>query len=203
MSKEVAAYIRKTGIAPVVAWTTGKDSMVTLSLIESIIPVRTLLFIDSGWEFPETYEMLDRYRQRYDVLIETARMVDETHEGARCPCMNGKIEALRRAIRYYGIGLLAVGIRRDEHRARASEKSVHEYVDHVRLHPILNFTEKNVWEYINGFRLEVNPLYRQGYRSLGCSRCTVKNLGGGQEERAGRATEKEGVMAALRDRGYF
>ena len=200
---EIGTYIRSRGSAPVVAWTTGKDSVVTLSLMESIMPVRTLLFIDSGWEFFETYEMLDRYRERYDVLIETARMLDETYRGARCPCLSGKVAAIKRAVRVHGIDMLAVGVRKDEHEARAEEQPIHRYEDHVRLHPVLDFTEREIWEYIAKFKLDVNPLYEKGFRSLGCSRCTTLNWGNGKEERAGRATEKEGVMAALREQGYF
>lgn len=94
--------------------------------------------------------------------------------------------------------------------------------DHVRVHPILHWTELDVWRYIKNRELPVNPLYfsRDGkrFRSLGCWPCTKpiksaastvnqiitelqKNKG---RERAGRHTDKEQqLMETLRSLGYY
>jgi len=189
-----------------VCWTGGgKDSAVLLHLVEQTLDnFPPLLFIDSASEFPETYAILDQYRKTHSVFIETARMCDEleVNSNARCSCTEGKIQAIERAVLHYDLRLIAVGIRRDEHEARAEESFIHSYETHERIHPILQFTEADVWKYIEAFGLEVNPLYKKGYRSLGCFRCTVMSQTG-DRERGGRATEKEGLMAELRERGYF
>jgi len=98
---------------------------------------------------------------------------------------------------------------------------------HVRIHPLLDWTELNVWEYIERERIPVVPLYfdqgtGQRYRSLGCWPCTqpvastarsvaeiVAELRSGKfarvAERAGRAQDKEdgGGLETLRREGYM
>lgn len=91
-------------------------------------------------------------------------------------------------------------------------------VNHVRVHPLLNWAEAEIWEYTEKNDIPVNPLYYDGYRSLGCSPCSVPtmtpsvNVKGiiskikGRkfgEERDGRAQDKENVMEKLRSIGYL
>jgi len=88
---------------------------------------------------------------------------------------------------------------------------------HVRVHPLLNWFEHEVWEYVEDNSLPVNPLYFKGYRSLGCKPCTVPVMSPSasvQEiiekvrksrtgERSGRSQDKEMVMERLRALGYM
>jgi len=98
---------------------------------------------------------------------------------------------------------------------------------HVRVHPLLDWTELNIWEYIERENIPITPLYfDQGegkrYRSLGCYPCTtpvdstatnvseiVEELRGGKfsniAERSGRAQDKEdeGGLETLRRDGYM
>jgi len=92
---------------------------------------------------------------------------------------------------------------------------------HVRVHPILHWTEVDVWEYVKREGIPVNPLYfsKRGlrYRSLGCECCTqpikskaksideiIEELRTTRErERAGRAQDKEMLMRRLRALGYM
>ena len=95
-------------------------------------------------------------------------------------------------------------------------------VDHYRIHPMLDWTEVDVWEYIKRENIPVNPLYfaKNGYRyrSIGCKPCTspiesdadtidkiieeIKSFKG-VGERAGRAQDKEKIMRRLRALGYM
>jgi len=98
---------------------------------------------------------------------------------------------------------------------------------HVRIHPLLDWTELNIWEYIERENIPVVPLYfnqgtRKRYRSLGCYPCTftvesesrnvpeiIEELRSGKfsniAERSGRAQDKEdgGGLEALRRDGYM
>jgi sulfate adenylyltransferase subunit 2 len=88
---------------------------------------------------------------------------------------------------------------------------------HVRVHPLLNWSEADVWRFTLKERIPVNPLYFEGMRSLGCDPCTEpifepsksveeivrkieKHPGG---ERSGRRLDKERLMERLRALGYF
>jgi sulfate adenylyltransferase subunit 2 len=93
--------------------------------------------------------------------------------------------------------------------------------DHIRVHPILHWTEQDVWEYMREENIPVNPLYfaKDGkrYRSLGCAPCTtpmdskadtidkiIKELGTTKvSERSGRDQDKEYMMEKLRALGYM
>ena len=98
-----------------------------------------------------------------------------------------------------------------------------EDFSHMRVHPILHWTELNVWQYVRREGLPINPLYfakgGKRYRSLGCQPCTVpisSNASTIDEiveeletsktpERAGRAQDKEKayMMQKLRSLGYM
>jgi sulfate adenylyltransferase subunit 2 len=163
-------------------------------------------------------------------------------------CTQLKTEALKKIIDEYGFDALILAIRRDEHGIRAKERIFSprdgefrwKYTDqpaemwdlyvkpskdfsHMRVHPILHWTELDVWEYVKQEKLPVNPLYfsKDGkrYRSLGCMPCTVPIPSEARTideiveelkttkipERAGRAQDKERayMMQKLRSLGYM
>jgi phosphoadenosine phosphosulfate reductase len=109
------------------------------------------------------------------------------------------------------------GIRWDEQGARASEtyfspRPATEYnTEHVRINPILHFTERDVWNAFRHYRIPVCELYRLGYRSLG-ARVTTRKVSEvpaweqdleSTTERGGRRQDKEGLMSKLRNLGYM
>ena len=163
-------------------------------------------------------------------------------------CTLLKTEALKTLLRQEKYDALILAIRRDEHGIRAKERYYSprdeefrwNYTDqpaelwdlyvkpsedfsHMRVHPILHWTELDVWLYVQQEKLPINPLYyaKDGkrYRSLGCMPCTVpidSNASTIDEiveelktsktpERAGRAQDKEKayMMQKLRSLGYM
>ena len=94
------------------------------------------------------------------------------------------------------------GIRLDEHEARSKEKFFSKRKDHLKVHPILLFTEKDIWEYIHAFKVPYVNLYDKGYRSLGEKNFTKKAVVG-KGERSGRENSKEQTMEKLRNMGYW
>lgn len=113
----------------------------------------------------------------------------------------------------YKIEAVYTGIRWDEQKARDREAyfSPRESPEHMRVHPILHFTERNIWEATFGYGLPMNSLYAQGYRSLGTKDTTVKSSDipaweqdlENTPERAGRRQDKEQIMGRLRELGYM
>jgi len=171
------------------------------------------------------------------------------NEGSKLECCNElKTNALKQAISQYGFKALLLGIRRDEHGIRAKErvfsprdknfkwnyenqpaelwdnyKSKNEEEEHFRIHPILQMTELDVWEYVKREDIPIIDLYssREGkrFRSIGCKPCcgpvdsdakTVDEIIAELKttttsERAGRAQDKEDAytMQKLRSLGYM
>ncbi len=163
-------------------------------------------------------------------------------------CTQRKTEVLKTALKLYGVDAVVVGIRRDEQAIRNKERFfsprqtdgswdyfnqplemqgwdlfVEEINDgeHMRVHPLLEWDEVDVWKYIKKYDIPVNPLYftKDGkrMRSIGCSPCTtfidseadtvnkiieeLKEIGG--SERDGRTQDKEADMGRLRALGYL
>jgi len=129
---------------------------------------------------------------------------------AQC-CAALKIAPLAAAVEQHGIRVLLTGVRRDEHPSRSGRAPREEIAapPHLRLHPILEFSEMDVWAYITEQGLEYCELYDQGYRSLGCQPCTTPPYAGeldalsGTDERSGRDPEKERMLSVLHSLGYF
>ncbi|NQV04627.1 MAG: phosphoadenosine phosphosulfate reductase family protein, partial [Candidatus Omnitrophica bacterium] len=102
----------------------------------------------------------------------------------RC-CDILKVEPVKRAVEEMGVTCWVTGLRCTEGRTRTDFKEVEERdKDLVKLNPILIWKEREVWQYLALYEVKVNPLYGEGYRSLGCEPCT--KITNDDNERAGR-----------------
>lgn len=198
----------------VVAWTGGKDSTVLLHLIrtcfDGTIPF-PVMFNDSTMEFDEIYEFTGRITNEWGINLVIVRhdvkeleVFHKTQDGERKKELVRimKIHALDRFQKKNGIEAYIAGIRLDEHPARSKESYFSPRVGHTRIHPILHFSEQDIWEYIKTFSVPYARLYDEGYRSLGEKPFTAKAKKG-EGERSGRDYDKEQQMEKLRAMGYW
>lgn len=112
-----------------------------------------------------------------------------------------------------GVRALSTAIRWDEQASRAKEDyfSTRSNPDHTRVHPILHFEERDIWNTIHNNDIPFCSLYYQGYRSLGAKGSTTKNSDipaweqdlENTPERGGRGQDKESIMEQLRSLGYM
>lgn len=211
-----------------------------------------VLHVDTGKKFKEMYDFRERYAQEWKLrlLVEDCPPVDEIDDtlppAARSAAR--KTEGLKGAIAKHGFGGLFAGIRRDEEATRAKERvfspraadSAWDFRDqppefwdqfntdfppgmHVRIHPLLHWTEVDIWRYTRRERIPTISLYfaRNGkrYRSLGDEDITFPVESGAQTieeiieelkttqvaERSGRAMdhEAEDAFERLRAEGYM
>ena len=124
-----------------------------------------------------------------------------------------KTVAMNMYLEKHGIRALITGIRWDEQEARAKETyfSPRKGPDHTRVHPILHFRERDVWQAIHQLDIPYVELYKKGFRSLGAKETTEKLLDipaweqdlERTRERAGRRQDKEKIMERLRQLGYM
>ncbi len=124
-----------------------------------------------------------------------------------------KTVAMNQTIRKFNFDALFTGIRWDENPARSSEKffSQRTNPDHYRVHPILTFRERDIWDYMFKFNLPIHPKYKEGYRSIDGVHDSTKTSDKpaweqdleNTKERAGRSQDKEGMMEKLRKMGYM
>jgi phosphoadenosine phosphosulfate reductase len=180
----------------------GSESMVLTDLIREAVPQIEMFTIDTGRLFPETYDLIARLQRRYgrDALRiyypETAQVESwvaqngingfrDGMEERRACCTVRKVDPFRRAVS--GRGAWVTGIRRGQSASRALAAPVEwdgEYGLH-KVSPLLDWSEREIWDYIRKKRLPYNVLHDLGYPSIGCASCT-RAVEPGEDARSGR-----------------
>lgn len=178
------------------------EDIVLIDLIQRWqLPVG-IFAIDTGRLNEETYEVADAVTSRYGVKVDwyfpQAQAVEalerekglfsfrESLENRHECCRIRKIEPLGRALA--NLGGWVTGLRREQGVTRSEIKAVEIDAAHgniVKINPLLDWTEAEVWDYAERERLPVNRLHKQGYPSIGCAPCTRAILAG-EDVRAGR-----------------
>ncbi len=175
----------------------GPSGMVLLDLALKVEPQLNVFVVDTELLFPETYALIERVERRYGIAVEAVRPRESVAQQnanrgdalwQRDPdacCDLRKVEPLRAHLRNYDAWLTAV--RRDQSVTR-TEIPVRAW-DHaaqvVKVAPLADWSESDVWAYVNEHGVPVNTLHFEGYPSLGCVHCT-RRVAPGEHARAGR-----------------
>ncbi|GAA2710935.1 MULTISPECIES: phosphoadenylyl-sulfate reductase [Streptomyces] len=187
------------------AETFGERLCVTASMADAVVahlaarvrPGIDVLFLDTGYHFPETIGTRDAVAAVMDVTVVTLtpRQSVAEQDAAYGPrlherdpdlcCRLRKVEPLRAGLA--GYDAWATGLRRDESPTRAHTPVVgwdarrHK----VKVAPIARWTQADVDAYVAEHGVLVNPLLMDGYASVGCAPCT-RRTAAGEDVRAGR-----------------
>ena len=179
----------KHGQGLVVADSLGKDSVCVWDLAKRVSPKIGGFIITTRFKPRETIQFMNETVSRYPelkVYKSDAEIPDKLYETDpdRC-CDILKVVPTRRAIEEMKVKCWVTGLRCTEGRTRTDFKEVEERDKGlIKLNPILIWKEREVWQYLAIYGVKVNPLYAQGYRSLGCLPCTT--ITNDENERAGR-----------------
>ena len=178
----------------------AEDMLLTDVIYRSSVDIQ-IFTIDTGRLHRETLELIDAVRRRYDreiavylplesAVAEYVRVFGrngqfESLSARRECCRVRKVEPLGRALA--GKRAWITGLRREQSAARGAlaESEFDETRGLLKLNPLLDWTEAEVWEYIRRYDVPCNRLYDHGYRSIGCAPCT-RPVVAGEDARAGR-----------------
>ncbi|UED88821.1 phosphoadenylyl-sulfate reductase [Streptomyces profundus] len=177
--------------------TSSMEDAVVAHLASRARPGVDVVFLDTGYHFPETIGTRDAVATVLDVNVRTltpARTVAEQdaewgprlHERDpdRC-CALRKVAPLERGLA--GYDAWATGLRRDESPTRADTPVVGWDARRalVKIAPIARWTQDDVAAYVAEHGVLTNPLLQDGYASIGCAPCT-RRVAEGEDARAGR-----------------
>lgn len=179
----------------------GAEDQVITDMIFKINKSVKIFTLDTGRLFPETYDLIDKTNKKYDVKIDVyfpdalkvEQMVKEkginlfysSVENRKLCCNIRKIIPSQRALS--GFDVWITGIRKDQTISRFFNKLVEwdDSYNMLKINPLLNWTEKQVWEYIKKEDIPYNELHDKGFPSIGCQPCT-RAIKPGEDVRAGR-----------------
>ncbi len=181
---------KEFGDGLVVANSLGKDSSVIWHLAKRVNPKIRGFIVTTRFKPPETKKFMAEEVGRYPELKvfsnDEAEVADKLYstDPDKC-CEILKVQPTRQAVKEMGVSCWVTGLRCTEGRTRTDFKEIQELDKGlIKLNPILVWYEREVWQYLALNGVNVNPLYLEGYRSLGCSPCT--KIAQGIDERAGR-----------------
>ncbi len=179
------------------ALTASMQDTVLAHLVSQVAPGSDVLFLETGYHFPQTLATRDAVRERYDLTIRDLRAAQSTAEQdadygkdlfATSPdlcCFLRKEVPLDEAMEEYEAW--ATGARRAEAVTRRATPQIayDERRDRVKIAPLAAWSDEQVEAYATEHDVVRNPLLDQGYPSIGCAPCTRKVLPG-EDPRAGR-----------------
>jgi phosphoadenosine phosphosulfate reductase len=163
--------------APHLALTASMTDSLLIDLAVAIDPAIEVVFIDTGYHFPETLETVEVVRRRYglNLRIMTVARQDEPlwqADPENC-CSAVKVGQLDRALS--GKAAWMSGLRRAEADSRVTAPIVaRDLRGLVKVNPIATWSDLDVQGYVAEHDLVVNPLVREGYPSIGCQPCTMR-----------------------------
>ena len=176
----------------------GPESGTLLHMVSQIDPSIPVLFLETGYHFPETLEYkkslvrlfglknvldLRADREKKDRVVAEYQGVPYEKNPDLC-CQINKVEPLDLALKDYDAWMS--GIRRRQTDFRKSIRIVEEYEGGLyKISPLANFTSRDSWWYLKEHNIPQHPLYEKGYLSIGCRPCT-RPVQAGDDERSGR-----------------
>jgi thioredoxin-dependent adenylylsulfate APS reductase len=186
------------------------ESSVLIDMACRLKPRVPVLTLDTGRLPQETHDVIDRFRERYDIALEvlapdageasamTSRygtnLFYASPELRQLCCDTRKSGPLAHALERYDAWI--TGLRRDQGATRAQTPIAQRDAAHggiAKVAPLAGWTSDQVWDYIAKANAPTNKLYGRGYTSIGCAPCT-RATQPGEDPRAGRWWwERDGV----------
>jgi phosphoadenosine phosphosulfate reductase len=178
------------------------ESSVLIDMASRIRPDVTVLTLDTGRLPQQTYDMIDRVRDRYGIDVQVispdaadlqdmvgthgANLFYKSVEMRRLCCDVRKSRPLARALAGYDAWI--TGLRRQQASTRSQTAVTAADANHAgltKIAPLAAWSKDQVWAYIRDHDLPYHSLYDLGYTSIGCAPCTRATTRG-EDERAGR-----------------
>jgi len=159
----------------------GAHAAVSLHLLTRQLPQIPVILIDTGYLFPETYRFIDELTARLDLNLHVYRAElsprwQEARFGERWKMgpealdaynQQVKVEPMRRAIEELQVGTWFAGLRRSQSIGRQHTAFLEWSSERWKVHPIADWSDRDVHRYLTQNQLPYHPLWEHGYTSIG------------------------------------
>jgi phosphoadenosine phosphosulfate reductase len=159
----------------------GAQAAVSLHMVTQRAPGIPVIFIDTGYLFPETYEFVDTLNEKLNLNLQVfrsntspawqeARYGERWLQGVKGLATynrDNKVEPMQRALRKLNVGSWFAGLRREQSESRANLPFLDWSGERWKIHPIADWSDREVHLYLKKHKLPYHPLWHKGYVSIG------------------------------------
>lgn len=159
----------------------GAQAAVMLHMLSSQSPDIPVVLIDTGYLFPETYRFIDEltgmlhlnlkvFRPELSGAWQEARFGKRWEtgiDGIGAYNRDNKVLPMERALERLGVGTWFAGLRRSQGKSRKNTPIVESSGERWKVHPIADWSDRDIYRYLKEHRLPYHPLWDKGYVSIG------------------------------------
>ncbi|TMP36476.1 phosphoadenylyl-sulfate reductase [Pseudoalteromonas rubra] len=181
---------------PILSSSFGIQAAVMLHLVTRQRPDIPVVLTDTGYLFPETYRFIDELTEQLNLNLKVYRAIqgpawqeakygklwEQGEEGIKRYNTLNKVEPMTRALKELQAGTWFSGLRRQQSSTRADKQILEISRGTVKVYPIIDWHNRDVYQYLTKHGLSYHPLWEQGYVSMGDVHTTRKLEPGMSEE---------------------
>ncbi|HMB39829.1 MAG TPA: phosphoadenylyl-sulfate reductase [Wenzhouxiangellaceae bacterium] len=159
----------------------GMQSAVMLHLVTRVEPEIPVIFVDTGYHFAETYRFVDELAERLSLNLRVARgdtspawqearygkRWEQGHEGIRGYNLQNKVRPMQQALNELAAATWFSGLRRSQAASRADVALIGRQWQRLKIHPIADWSDREVHSYLQQHGLPYHPLRERGFLSIG------------------------------------
>ncbi|MGH8033420.1 MAG: phosphoadenylyl-sulfate reductase [Luteimonas sp.] len=159
----------------------GAQAAVSLHMVTAQKADTPVILIDTGYLFPETYRFIDTLSERLELNLKVyrpqigiawmearhGRIWEDGVDGLTRYNRLRKVEPMQRGLRELGVRTWIAGLRRSQSRTRADIDFLELRDGRWKLHPLADWSDRDVWAYLQTHDLPYHPLWHDGYVSIG------------------------------------
>ena len=159
----------------------GIQGALMLHLVTRVAPGIPVVLVDTGYLFPETYNFIDQLTDRLQLNLHVfraelspdwqesryGRLWEQGLAGIEHYNRINKVEPLQRALKTLDVGSWFAGLRRQQSASRAALPVVRVQDGRYKIHPVVDWHNRDVHRYLQQHRLPYHPLREKGYASVG------------------------------------
>ncbi len=185
---ERIAYLHEAYGKRIVASTSfGLQAAVMLHLIAEYAPAIPIIFVDTGYLFPETYHYIEQLKEQLDLNLHIylpnmtashqeaiyGKLWEQGEDGNKKYALLNKVEPMARGMKELGGDIWLSGLRRCQSSSRADRAFAEQQGSKTKVYPILDWADAQVSNYFFKHHLPRHPLEQKGYVTMGDHHSTI------------------------------